>query len=372
MAPTEILAEQHMASLSQLLTPLGIRVELLTGSQTAKQKRLTREAIASGQAQLIVGTHAVVSETTVFHDLGLVITDEQHRFGVGQRSALAGKGQDPHLLVMSATPIPRTLALLMYGDLEVSILDELPPGREPVGTYLVNESYRARINAFIRKQVEQGHQCYVVCPAVEENEALNLKAAETWAQTLQQAVFPDLKVLLLHGQMKGAEKEAVMADFASGAGDVLVATTVIEVGVDVPNATLMVIEDADRFGLSQLHQLRGRVGRGKAKSHCILISHNKNAETVQRLKALCATTDGFQIAEEDLRLRGPGDFFGVRQSGLPVFRVANLSCDLQTLKQAQQASVQWIDREGTAETPEAEALRSRIGQLFARSEGTMN
>ena len=372
MAPTEILAEQHYASLSKLLMPLGISVSLLTGSLTPKQKKTVREAIASGQTQLIVGTHALVSEATVFHDLGLVITDEQHRFGVAQRSALAGKGQDPHLLVMSATPIPRTLALLMYGDLEVSVLDELPPGREPVDTFLVNESYRARINAFIRKQVAAGHQCYVVCPAVEENEGLDLKAAEAWAETLQKTVFPDLRVALLHGQMRGAEKDAVMTAFAGGEADVLVATTVIEVGVDVPNATLMVIEDADRFGLSQLHQLRGRVGRGKAKSYCILTSQNKNAETQQRLKALCKTTDGFKIAEEDLRLRGPGDFFGARQSGLPVFRVANLSCDLQTLKTAQQAAADWIDREGTAQTPEAEALRSRIGQLFARAEGTMN
>ena len=372
MAPTEILAEQHYASLSHLLTPLGISVELLTGSQTVKQKRLARDAIQSGQAQLIVGTHALVSEATVFSDLGLVITDEQHRFGVAQRSALTEKGQDPHLLVMSATPIPRTLALLMYGDLEVSILDELPPGREPVDTFLVNESYRARINAFIRKQVQEGHQCYVVCPAVEESDALNIKAAEVWAETLRQTVFPDLRVMLLHGQMKGAEKEAVMTAFAAGEGDVLVATTVIEVGVDVPNATLMVIEDADRFGLSQLHQLRGRVGRGKAKSYCILTSHNKNSETLQRLKALCKTTDGFKIAEEDLRLRGPGDFFGARQSGLPVFRVANLSCDLQTLKEAQQASADWIDTEGTANTPESVALRERIAQLFARSQGTMN
>ena len=372
MAPTEILAEQHFASLSKLLSPLGISVCLLTGSMTQKQKTLARAAIEAGKAQLIIGTHALVSDTTVFCDLGLVITDEQHRFGVGQRAKLSSKGKDPHLLVMSATPIPRTLALLMYGDLEVSILDELPPGREPVDTFLVNESYRARINAFIRKQVESGHQCFVVCPAVEENEDLGIKAATVWAEALQKTVFPDLRVALLHGQMKGAEKEAAMASFARGEADVMVATTVIEVGVDVPNATLMVIEDADRFGLSQLHQLRGRVGRGGAKSYCILTSHTKSAETLQRLKALCKTTDGFKIAEEDLRLRGPGDFFGSRQSGLPVFRVASLSCDLQTLKLAQQASARWIDTEGTADTPEGRALRSRIGDLFARSEGTMN
>ncbi len=372
MAPTEILAEQHYQSLAKLLQPLGVRVSLLTGSLTPKTKKQVRAAVEAGETDLVIGTHALVSESTVFHDLGLVIADEQHRFGVGQRSALSSKGEDPHLLVMSATPIPRTLALLMYGDLEVSILDELPPGRQQTDTFLVDESYRARINAFIRKQVAQGHQCYVVCPAVEENGDLDLKAATVWAETLQKTVFPDLRVALLHGQMKGSEKEAVMGAFARQEADVLVATTVIEVGVDVPNATLMVVEDADRFGLSQLHQLRGRVGRGSAKSYCILTSHNKNPETNARLKALCKTTDGFKIAEEDLKLRGPGDFFGARQSGLPVFRVASLSCDMQTLKQAQQASVRWIDTEGTANTPEAKALRSRIGELFLRAQGTMN
>ena len=370
MAPTEILAEQHYASLSALFAPMGITVALLTGSMTVKEKRAVRQALEEGTVQIAVGTHALISESTVFHDLGLVITDEQHRFGVGQRSRLSAKGDAPHLLVMSATPIPRTLALLMYGDLDVSILDELPPGREAVDTFLVGESYRARINAFIRKQVAQGHQCFVVCPAVEENDALDVKSATVWAQTLQQTVFPDLRVALLHGQMKGAEKEAAMAAFARQEADVLVATTVIEVGVDVPNATLMVIEDADRFGLSQLHQLRGRVGRGKSKSYCILTTHNRNAETLQRLKALCKTTDGFKIAEEDLKLRGPGDFFGSRQSGLPAFHMADLDFDLELLKQAQQASVQWIE-EGQ-DTPESAALRKRVGTLFSRAEGTMN
>ena len=372
MAPTEILAEQHFGSLRNLLEPLGIPVALLTGSMTPKEKRTVRDRIASGEVQAVIGTHALLTEATQFNDLGLVIADEQHRFGVGQRSRLSTKGDDPHLLVMSATPIPRTLALLMYGDLDVSVLDELPPGREAVDTFLVGESYRPRINAFIRRQVEEGHQCFVVCPAVEENEELGVKAATAWAETLQKTVFPDLRVALLHGQMKGAEKEAAMASFARGEADVLVATTVIEVGVDVPNATLMVIEDADRFGLSQLHQLRGRVGRGKAKSYCILTTHNRNPETLQRLKALCKTTDGFKIAEEDLKLRGPGDFFGSRQSGLPAFRVADLSFDLATLKQAQAASAHWIDANGTSDTPEAAALRERIGELFARSEGTMN
>ncbi len=372
MAPTEILAEQHYHSLAPLLERFGIRTALLTGSMTPKQKQNVRDALASGGADLAVGTHALLSESTEFRELGLVITDEQHRFGVDQRSKLSKKGTDPHLLVMSATPIPRTLALLLYGDLDVSVIGELPPGRQKVDTFLVDESYRARINAFIRKHVAEKHQCFIVCPAVEENEELNIKSATVWAETLQKTVFPDLRIALLHGQMKASEKESAMASFARGEADVMVATTVIEVGVDVPNATLMVIEDADRFGLSQLHQLRGRVGRGKAKSYCILTSHNKNPETLARLKALCGTTDGFKIAEEDLRLRGPGDFFGSRQSGLPTFRVANLSMDLQTLKDAQMASARWIETSGTSDTPEAQELRARIGELFLRAKDTMN
>ena len=372
MVPTEILAEQHYRSLSRLLAPLGITVGLLTGSMKEKDKKTLRAQLADGTLQLVIGTHALLSDSTEFLELGLVIADEQHRFGVAQRAKLASKGSDPHLLVMSATPIPRTLALILYGDLDISILDERPPGRENVDTFLVNESYRPRINAFIRKQVAQGHQCFVVCPAVEENEELGVKAASVWADTLRQTVFPDLRVSLLHGQMKGAEKDAAMADFARGGADILVATTVIEVGVDVPNATLMVIEDADRFGLSQLHQLRGRVGRGSAKSYCILTSQNRNPETLQRMKAFCKTEDGFRIAEEDLKLRGPGDFFGRRQSGLPAFRVADLSVDLQTLKEAQAASAQWIDRFGAGDSETAQALRRRIGELFLRAEGTMN
>ena len=372
MAPTEILAEQHYASLSKLLEPMGIRVGLLTGSMTPKNKAAARAAIENGELELIVGTHALVSDQTVFHNLGLVITDEQHRFGVNQRSALSAKGDDPHLLVMSATPIPRTLALLMYGDLDVSIIDQLPPGRQTIDTFLVGESYRARINAFIRKQVQAGNQCYVVCPAVEETEGMSLKSAAAWAETLQTTVFPDLRIALLHGQMKGAQKDEMMGRFARGEADVLVATTVIEVGVDVPNATLMVVEDADRFGLSQLHQLRGRVGRGSAKSYCILTTHNRNEQTLARLKAFCKTTDGFLIAQEDLKMRGPGDFFGSRQSGLPVFRVASLGGDLETLTLAQQASKEWIEVYGESDAPEAKALRARIKGLFERSQGTMN
>ncbi len=368
MTPTEILAEQHFAALETLFRSLGISCALLTGSLSPKAKAAARQALAEGTVQIAIGTQALLTEATVFRDLGLVVTDEQHRFGVAQRGALSEKGRDCHVLVMSATPIPRTLTLILYGDLEVSVLDELPPGREPIDTFLVGESYRVRLNGFIRRQVSEGHQCYIVCPAVEESETESVKSAEVWAETLQQAVFPDLRVGLLHGQMKGARKEAVMAAFSRGDLDILVATTVIEVGVDVPNATLMVIEDADRFGLSQLHQLRGRVGRGKAKSWCILVSDTQNPDTKARLKALCATNDGFQIADEDLKLRGPGDLLGSRQHGLPAFRVASLSLDLDTLKQAQEASKVWLE----AGAPGGEALYARIRELFSRGAAALN
>ena len=368
MAPTEILAEQHFASLEPLFRALGLPCVLLTGSLSPKAKAAARQALAEGAAQIAIGTHALLTEATVFRDLSLVVTDEQHRFGVAQRGALSEKGKDCHVLVMSATPIPRTLTLILYGDLEISVLDELPPGREPVDTFLVGESYRARLNGFIRRQVSEGHQCYIVCPAVEESDTESVKSAEVWAQTLQQAVFPDLRVGLLHGQMKGSRKEAVMAAFSRGDLDILVATTVIEVGVDVPNATLMVIEDADRFGLSQLHQLRGRVGRGKAKSFCVLVSDNRNPETRARLKALCATCDGFRIADEDLKLRGPGDLLGSRQHGLPAFRVASLDLDLDTLKQAQNASRAWLEAGAVG----GEALFERIRELFSRNGAFLN
>ena len=351
MAPTEILARQHYERLEPLFSALGISCALLTGSMTPAQKRECRRSIAQGEAEVVIGTHALLTETTVFSRLGLVIADEQHRFGVAQRTALLEKGERPHLLLMSATPIPRTLALLMYGDLEVSVIDELPPGRQEVETFLVSESYRARLNGFIRRQAEEGHQSFIVCPAIEEGETDGLKAAEQWAQTLQQQVFPQLRVALLHGKMKGSEKEEIMGRFAAGEFDLLVSTTVIEVGVDVPNATLMVIENADRFGLSQLHQLRGRIGRGEAKSYCVLVSDNRNPETLQRLRALCATHDGFRIAEEDLKLRGPGDFFGSRQHGLPVFRMGDLAQDLSLLRQAQEAAARTVADSGTALPP---------------------
>ena len=365
MAPTEILAEQHAKGLESLLGKLGLRVILLTGSMTPAKKKAVRSAIAAHEADLIIGTHVLISEATDFAKLGLVIADEQHRFGVAQRAALAEKGDDPHLLVMSATPIPRTLALILYGDLDLSVIDELPPGRQSIDTYLVGEDKRARINAFIRKQVAEGHQVYIVCPAIEEGEDESLRSAEAWAETLQMAVFPDLRVALLHGKMKAAQKEETMAAFARGEFDILVATTVIEVGVDVPNATLMVIENADRFGLSQLHQLRGRVGRGSDKSYCVLFSSNRSPETIQRLKALCKTNDGFEISREDLALRGPGDFFGTRQHGLPAFKVGSLELDMQTLQDAQSAAAEFVSSEELPSRPEYQPLMERIRALFA-------
>ena len=368
MAPTEILAEQHFQHLQPLFSQLGIATVLLTGSMGAAAKRAAKASIADGSAQVVVGTHSLLSDDVTFADLDLVIADEQHRFGVAQRAALSAKGENPHLLVMSATPIPRTLSLILYGDLDLSIVDELPPGRQAVDTFLVGESMRQRINAFIRRQASEGHQVYIVCPAIEENEASSLKSAEVWAQTLQQVVFPDLSVDLLHGRMKGAEKDAVMMRFARGETRVLVATTVIEVGVDVPNATLIVIENAERFGLSQLHQLRGRVGRGSAKSYCVLFSDTRSQEAQMRLKVFCQTNDGFQIAQEDLELRGPGDFFGQRQHGLPTFKVASLACDLDTLKKAQEAAAAFL-AEGSQGNA---ALFTRIRALFGKEDTVLN
>ena len=360
MAPTELLARQHYERLAPMLGALGISCGLLVGSMTPKQKAQCREALQAGTIDLIVGTHALFSEATVFKRLGLVIADEQHRFGVAQRAALLRKGEQPHLLIMSATPIPRTLALFLYGDLDVSVIDELPPGRQQVDTFLVDERYRRRLNAFIRKQADEGHQVFIVCPAIEENGTDDLKAAEQWAQTLQEQVFPQLRVALLHGKMRGAEKEAVMQAFAEGEFDLLVSTTVIEVGVDVPNATLMVVENAERFGLSQLHQLRGRIGRGSAKSYCVLVSETRSDETRKRLKALCATSDGFRIAEEDLQQRGPGDFFGSRQHGLPLFRLGGLVRDMSILRDAQNAAAELL---ASGETL-TEALRAQVDALL--------
>ncbi len=369
MAPTEILAHQHYETLRELLAPAGIKVGLLTGSLTSTEKKTMYASLESGFIDLAVGTHALLSEKVGYQNLGLVITDEQHRFGVGQRSALSSKAQNqPHVLVMSATPIPRTLALLIYGDLDVTIIDELPPGRTPVETYLVGEDKRQRMYGFVRKQVAEGRQVYIICPAVEEGEAGELKAVTAFARELSEQVFPDLRVAFVHGKLKSKDKEAVMSAFARGEVDVLVSTTVVEVGVDVPNASLMVIENAERFGLSQLHQLRGRVGRGRWQSYCVLISDNRAPETRERLRYFCQTTDGFKIAEKDLELRGPGDFFGQRQHGLPVLRAADLAGDTRVLKEAQQAAEALLRADPALADPENRPVMEKIRRLF-REEG---
>lgn len=367
MAPTEILAEQHYKTLSGLLGKFGIKTILLTGSLSAKAKRTAHEILEKGEADLVVGTHAIISEGVKFRNLALVITDEQHRFGVRQRAALSEKGNSPHVLVMSATPIPRTLALIIYGDLDISIIDELPPGRQKVETYMVREPMRERINKFAARLVSEGRQVYIVCPMIEENEGTELKSALEYAEKLKTKVFPNLRVAHLHGKMKAAEKEAVMSEFAAGNIDILVSTTVIEVGVDVPNAALMIIENAERFGLSQLHQLRGRVGRGAHKSYCVLFNGSSGEEAEQRLKVLCRTNNGFEISEEDLRLRGPGDFFGSRQHGLPDMKLADLRCDMDTLSVAQEAAKRLLEEDPELSDPENRLLRERVFGLFDMS-----
>ena len=375
MAPTEILARQHFATLSALLAPAGMKVALLTGSARAAEKKKIYAALESGEIHFIVGTHALLSEGVSFRRLGLVVTDEQHRFGVAQRSALAAKaGLTPHVLVMSATPIPRTLALIIYGDLEVSVLDELPPGRTPVETFLVGEDKRRRMYSFVRKLVSEGRQAYIVCPMVEEGEeaTAELKAVTAYAKQLQEEIFPDLKVAFVHGRMKPKEKESVMAAFAAGKTDVLVSTTVIEVGVDVPNAALMIIENAERFGLSQLHQLRGRVGRGRHQSYCVLLSDTKNPDTRERLKVMTRTTDGFVISEEDLKARGPGDFFGKRQHGLPQLRIADLAGDMRLLKEARQAAEDLLTADPTLSKPENRRVLEQVRRLFAENPDIFN
>ena len=379
MAPTEILAEQHCKTLAAMLAPAGIPVGRLTGSMKAAEKRKVLAALASGELPFVVGTHALLSQGVAFRRLGLVITDEQHRFGVEQRAALAAKAGgeadfSPNVLVMSATPIPRTLALIIYGDLDVSVIDELPPGRMPVKTVLVGESKRQRMYGFVRDQVQEGRQVYIVCPAVEENPegAWDLKAVTEYARVLGEEVFPDLRVGLVHGRMKAKEKEAAMAAFTAGETHILVSTTVIEVGVDVPNASLIIIENADRYGLSQLHQLRGRVGRGQHQSWCVLVSDNRSPDTRARLKVLTQTNDGFRIAEEDLKLRGPGDFFGARQHGLPALRVADLETDTRVLKEAQEAAAEVLSTDPDLTAPEHRPLLERVRRLFEEDPDRFN
>jgi ATP-dependent DNA helicase RecG len=364
MAPTEILATQHYLSARKILENAGYRIVLLTGSLEQDRKRNVHQHIARGDAQLVIGTHALIQDKVEFDNLGLVIVDEQHRFGVMQRLKLMRKANDPQavtpdVLVMTATPIPRTLALTLYGELDVSIIDELPPGRTPIVTRRVSDERAGEVFEFVRKQVKAGHQAYVVYPVIEENEESELKAAIKMYETIRKKVLPDLKIGLLHGRMSADEKDLVMKQFKDGAINVLVSTTVIEVGVDVSNATVMVIEHAERFGLSQLHQLRGRIGRGAAKSYCILMTGRKiSDEGEQRLNKMVETSDGFEIAEMDLQLRGPGEFFGTKQAGMPSFRVANLLRDRDLLELAKKEAAALLD--GKFEIPAADKSRTMV------------
>lgn len=364
MAPTEILAQQHYATFSKLYKNTGITVELLLGSTSAKEKKRIKQALADGEVNVVIGTHALIQKDVGFKSLGLVVTDEQHRFGVGQRSALGEKGRNPHIYVMSATPIPRTLALIIYGDLDISVLDELPKGRQKIETYSIDSTIRQRAYGYVKKHLDAGRQGYIVCPLVEESEQTDLAAAQDYADKLSTGEFKGYTVGLLHGKMKPKEKEKVMSEFARGSIQLLVSTTVVEVGVDVPNAVIMVIENAERFGLSQLHQLRGRVGRGQYKSTCILISDSGGKTAKQRLKTMCTTTDGFKIADEDLKLRGPGDFFGSRQHGLPEMKIADLVNDMPLLKQAQSAAQNVLAGDPSLRKPENEPLKQAVIKLF--------
>ena len=365
MAPTEILANQHFQTLSGFLEPLGVNVCLLTGSMTAKKKTTVREQIAAGEIDVIVGTHAIIQKDVEYKALGLVITDEQHRFGVAQRAALAEKGDSPHKLVMSATPIPRTLALIIYGDLDISAITQLPKGRKPIETYAVTGKLRSRAFGFVRQRLDEGRQAYVVCPMIEDSES-ELFAVKTYAEN---AVNGDLKgysTALLHGKMSAAQKDKTMKKFHAGEIQVLICTTVVEVGVDVPNAAVMVIENAERFGLSQLHQLRGRVGRGQFSSTCILITDNTSDECVKRMKIMSSTTDGFKISEEDLKMRGPGDFFGNAQHGLPPLKIADIACNMELMTQAQNCAREILAADPTLSSPQNRTLKMDTMRLFNR------
>ncbi len=369
MAPTEILAEQHFKTLSFFMENSGLNIEILTGRTTKKQKEAIKAKLASGEIDIVVGTHALLSDGTEFKNLGLVITDEQHRFGVAQRAKLKSLGKNPHTLVMSATPIPRTLGLIIYGDLDISIIDEYPKGRQKIDTYYVDSSYRQRIFNYIKKNLDTGRQAFVVCPLVEENETLDITPATEYYEGLKSGFFADYKLGLLHGKLTPKQKDKVMTDFSKGEIQLLISTTVIEVGIDVPNATLMVIENAERFGLSQLHQLRGRIGRGEYKSECILISDSRSPDTKKRLNTIKSTVDGFKIADADLELRGPGDFLGSRQHGLPEMKIADLFADRAVLRMAGNEVTRLLQSDPKLEKSENLPLRQEIAALYKKLNG---
>jgi len=366
MAPTAILASQHLESFQGILEELGIKTELLISSVTKKKKTEILEKLQNGEIDILIGTHAILEENVVFKNLGLVVTDEQHRFGVKQRSTIASKGQNPDVIAMSATPIPRTLALILYGDLDISIIDELPPNRKKIETYAVRKNMEERVNNFIRKQIIEGRQAYIVCPLVEENEDMEgLQSVIELAEKYQKETFSEYKVAYLHGKMKPKEKDEIMERFKDGEIQILIATTVIEVGVNVPNSSIMVVENAERFGLAQLHQLRGRVGRGEYQSYCIL-KYEGNSETIrQRMKVMCDTNDGFIISEKDLELRGSGDFFGTEQHGLPEFKIANLFEDIAVLKKVQRLALKIMEDDPLLEKEKNAKLNDLVKEKFS-------
>lgn len=364
MVPTAILAQQHLESFKELLEKHGIKIELLISSISKKKKEEILKRLLNGDIDIIIGTHSLLEENVCFKNLGLVVTDEQHRFGVRQRSTIVSKGSNPDVLVMTATPIPRTLALILYGDLDISIIDELPPNRKKIETYAVTKGLEQRVNNFIEKQIKEGRQAYIVCPLVEESEEISAQSVLDLAENYKEKVFPNYRVEYLHGKMKQKEKDEIMEKFKAGEIQILISTTVIEVGVNVPNATIMVVESAERFGLAQLHQLRGRVGRGDAQSYCIL-KYQGNSDIIrQRMKVMQDTNDGFIISEKDLELRGTGEFFGTKQHGLPEFKIANLFTDIEMLKEAQALANRIIDEDSALEKDENKLLKKMVEKRF--------
>ena len=366
MAPTAILASQHLESFEGILNKFGIKCELLIGSVTKKKKEEMLERLKNGGIDILIGTHALLEENVQFKKLGLVVTDEQHRFGVRQRATITQKGENPDVLVMTATPIPRTLALILYGDLDISIIDELPPNRKKIDTFAVTKGMEQRVNGFIKRQIDEGRQIYVVCPLVEENEEINAKSVMELAENYKTKVFSEYKVEYLHGKMRPKEKDSIMQDFKDGKIDILISTTVIEVGVNVPNASIMIVENAERFGLAQLHQLRGRVGRGEYKSYCILKYQGKSDVIRQRMKTMQETNDGFVIAEKDLELRGSGEFFGTRQHGIPEFKIANLFEDMPILKKVQSLAMKIENEDAKLELEKNRPLKKLIDKKFTK------
>ena len=364
MAPTAILASQHLESFNEVLNKYGIKCELLISNITKKKKEELLERLKNGEIDILIGTHALLEENVIFKNLGLVVTDEQHRFGVRQRTIITEKGQNPDVLVMSATPIPRTLALILYGDLDISIIDELPPNRKKIDTYSVTKGMEQRVNEFIKKQINEGRQVYIVCPLVEESEEINAKSVLELAEKYKTQLFSEYKVEYLHGKMRPKEKDAIMQEFKEGNIDILISTTVIEVGINVPNASIMVVENAERFGLAQLHQLRGRVGRGEYQSYCIL-KYNSSSDVVrQRMNTMQETNDGFVIAEKDLELRGSGEFFGTKQHGLPEFKIANLFEDMPMLKMVQSLAIKIENEDPKFELEKNKLLKKLIDRKF--------